>query len=141
MPHIYSWESSAYYHGYGLALLGVDQWREYFFKKYGFFLTAGVTLALIVFITTKHAGPNPQVAFNPSGSDSASQTNTFSAPSAFDQGAGMAKMSTPNDSISQAVNGISSGVASESADQSDGSSDAKIASSDQSDISSLSAEQ
>jgi hypothetical protein len=36
VPHIYSWESSAYYHGYGLAELGVCQWREYFFKKYGY---------------------------------------------------------------------------------------------------------
>ncbi len=36
VPHIYSWESSAYYHGYGLAELGVSQWREYFFKKYGY---------------------------------------------------------------------------------------------------------
>ncbi len=36
IPHIYSWQSSAYYHGYGLAMLGVDQWREYFFKKYGY---------------------------------------------------------------------------------------------------------
>jgi oligoendopeptidase F len=36
VPHIYSWESSAYYHGYGLAELGVHQWREYFFKKYGY---------------------------------------------------------------------------------------------------------
>ena len=36
VPHIYSWESSAYYHGYGLAELGVQQWREYFFKKYGY---------------------------------------------------------------------------------------------------------
>lgn len=35
IPHIYSWESSAYYHGYGLADLTVVQWREYFFKKYG----------------------------------------------------------------------------------------------------------
>jgi Zn-dependent oligopeptidase len=35
-PHIYSWESSAYYHGYGLAELGVYQWREYFFQKYGY---------------------------------------------------------------------------------------------------------
>ncbi len=35
-PHIYSWESSAYYHGYGLAELGVSQWRDYFFKKYGY---------------------------------------------------------------------------------------------------------
>lgn len=36
IPHIYSWESSAYYHGYGLAELGVCQWREYFYKKYGY---------------------------------------------------------------------------------------------------------
>ncbi|MFA6432411.1 MAG: hypothetical protein WCV82_01135 [Candidatus Paceibacterota bacterium] len=36
IPHIYSWETSAYYHGYGLAELGVHQWREYFFKKYGY---------------------------------------------------------------------------------------------------------
>lgn len=36
VPHIYSWESSAYYHGYGLAELGVHQWREYFFNKYGY---------------------------------------------------------------------------------------------------------
>ncbi len=33
-PHIYSFESSAYYHGYGIAELGVYQWRDYFFKKY-----------------------------------------------------------------------------------------------------------
>jgi hypothetical protein len=36
VPHIYNWESSAYYHGYGLADLGVEQWREYFYKKYGY---------------------------------------------------------------------------------------------------------
>ncbi len=36
IPHIYDWESSAYYHGYGLADLGVSQWRSYFFKKYGY---------------------------------------------------------------------------------------------------------
>jgi Zn-dependent oligopeptidase len=36
VPHIYSWESSAYYHGYGLAEIAVSQWREYFFKKYGY---------------------------------------------------------------------------------------------------------
>jgi oligoendopeptidase F len=36
VPHIYTSESSAYYHGYGFALLGVDQWRDYFFKKYGY---------------------------------------------------------------------------------------------------------
>lgn len=36
VPHIYSWESSGYYHGYGLAELQVHQLREYFFKKYGY---------------------------------------------------------------------------------------------------------
>jgi oligoendopeptidase F len=36
VPHIYSWESSAYYHGYGLAELQVCQLREYFYKKYGY---------------------------------------------------------------------------------------------------------
>lgn len=36
IPHIYSWESSASYHGYGLAELALYQWREYFYKKYGY---------------------------------------------------------------------------------------------------------
>ncbi len=36
VPHIYSWESSANYQGYGLATLALTQWREYFFKKYGY---------------------------------------------------------------------------------------------------------
>lgn len=36
VPHIYSWESSASYHGYGLATLALDQWREYFYQKYGY---------------------------------------------------------------------------------------------------------
>jgi Zn-dependent oligopeptidase len=36
IPHIYSWNTSAYYHGYGLADLCVEQWRAYFYKKYGF---------------------------------------------------------------------------------------------------------
>jgi hypothetical protein len=35
-PHIYSWESSGSYHGYGLADIAVEQWREYFYKKYGY---------------------------------------------------------------------------------------------------------
>ncbi len=35
-PHIYSWENSAAYHGYGLATLALSQWREYFYKKYGY---------------------------------------------------------------------------------------------------------
>ncbi len=35
-PHIYSWESACAYHGYGLAEIAVAQWREYFFKKYGY---------------------------------------------------------------------------------------------------------
>ncbi|MBP7846491.1 MAG: hypothetical protein KA007_03555 [Candidatus Pacebacteria bacterium] len=36
VPHLYSWESTCSYHGYGLAELALTQWREYFFKKYGF---------------------------------------------------------------------------------------------------------
>ncbi|MEK7487863.1 MAG: hypothetical protein AAB598_00905 [Patescibacteria group bacterium] len=36
VPHIYAWESSGSYHGYGLAQLAVAQWREYFYKKYGY---------------------------------------------------------------------------------------------------------
>lgn len=35
-PHIYAWNSSAYYHGYGLAELALEQWRAYFYKKYGY---------------------------------------------------------------------------------------------------------
>ncbi len=38
IPHIYSWESSGSYHGYGLAELSLTQWREYFFAKYGYIL-------------------------------------------------------------------------------------------------------
>jgi Zn-dependent oligopeptidase len=36
VPHIYSWESACSYHGYGLAELGLDQWRQYFYDKYGY---------------------------------------------------------------------------------------------------------
>lgn len=36
VPHIYGFESSAAYHGYGLAELAVNQWRKYFYKKYGY---------------------------------------------------------------------------------------------------------
>ena len=36
IPHIYSWDSSCSYQGYGLAQLGLQQWRDYFFKKYGY---------------------------------------------------------------------------------------------------------
>lgn len=36
VPHIYSWESACSYQGYGLAQIGVAQWREYFYKKYGY---------------------------------------------------------------------------------------------------------
>ncbi len=36
IPHIYSWESSCSYQGYGLAQLALSQWREYFYKKYGY---------------------------------------------------------------------------------------------------------
>lgn len=34
--HLYHWDSACSYHGYGLAELALSQWREYFFKKYGF---------------------------------------------------------------------------------------------------------
>lgn len=36
VPHIYDWESSAYYHSYGLAILALSQWRQYFYDKYGY---------------------------------------------------------------------------------------------------------
>jgi oligoendopeptidase F len=36
IPHIYSWESSCAYQGYGLAQLALTQWRDYFYKKYGY---------------------------------------------------------------------------------------------------------
>lgn len=36
VPHIYDSNSSASYHGYGLATLSLYQWREYFMKKYGY---------------------------------------------------------------------------------------------------------
>ncbi len=36
VPHIYAWDSSAYYHAYGLAELALMQWRKYFYEKYGF---------------------------------------------------------------------------------------------------------
>ena len=36
IPHLYSWESACSYHGYGLATLALHQWREYFYKKYGY---------------------------------------------------------------------------------------------------------
>ncbi len=36
IPHMYSWESAAYYHGYGLAQLAVAHWRSYFYEKYGY---------------------------------------------------------------------------------------------------------
>ena len=36
VPHIYSWESSGSYHGYGLAELALSQWRDYFYTKYGY---------------------------------------------------------------------------------------------------------
>ena len=36
VPHIYDWESSAYYHSYGLSILALEQWRKYFYDKYGY---------------------------------------------------------------------------------------------------------
>ncbi|MES2224493.1 MAG: M3 family metallopeptidase [Patescibacteria group bacterium] len=36
VPHLYSWESACSYHGYALAKLGLSQWRDYFYDKYGY---------------------------------------------------------------------------------------------------------
>lgn len=36
VPHIYAWESLCSYHGYGLAELSLEQWRQYFYRKYGY---------------------------------------------------------------------------------------------------------
>ena len=36
IPHIYHSDSSAYYHAYGLAILGLEQWKKYFYEKYGY---------------------------------------------------------------------------------------------------------
>jgi Zn-dependent oligopeptidase len=36
IPHIYSWESSCSYQGYGLAEIALFQWRDYFYQKYGY---------------------------------------------------------------------------------------------------------
>jgi len=36
VPHIYSWDSACAYHGYGLAEIALSQWRDYFYKKYGY---------------------------------------------------------------------------------------------------------
>ena len=36
VPHLLSWESSGYYHGYVLAMMAVSQTRKHFFEKYGY---------------------------------------------------------------------------------------------------------
>jgi len=36
IPHLYSFQSACAYQGYALATLGLTQWREYFYKKYGY---------------------------------------------------------------------------------------------------------
>ncbi len=36
VPHLYSWESSCSYHGYGLATLALTHWRAYFYDKYSY---------------------------------------------------------------------------------------------------------
>ncbi len=36
VPHLYAWGSACSYHGYGLAEIALAQWREYFYKKYGY---------------------------------------------------------------------------------------------------------
>lgn len=35
IPHIYSFEPACQYHGYGLAMIALEQWRTYFYEKYG----------------------------------------------------------------------------------------------------------
>jgi hypothetical protein len=35
-PHIYAWDNACGYQGYALAELALSQWREHFFKKYGY---------------------------------------------------------------------------------------------------------
>ncbi|OGZ66154.1 MAG: hypothetical protein A3C50_01540 [Candidatus Staskawiczbacteria bacterium RIFCSPHIGHO2_02_FULL_43_16] len=57
IPHIYSWESSAAYHGYGLAELGLSQWREYFYKKYGYMVdnkNVGKEMAKVWKLAARH---------------------------------------------------------------------------------------
>lgn len=36
VPHIYSWSSSAYYHGYGMATLALYQMRAYIYERDGY---------------------------------------------------------------------------------------------------------
>ncbi len=36
VPHIYSWESSCSYYGYGLATLALIQWRRFFYERDGY---------------------------------------------------------------------------------------------------------
>jgi len=38
VPHIYSFESSCSYHGYGLAELTLTQWKDVMYKKYGYII-------------------------------------------------------------------------------------------------------
>jgi len=57
IPHIYSWESSAAYHGYGLAELGLSQWRAYFYKRYGYIVdnpNVGKEMAKVWKLGAKH---------------------------------------------------------------------------------------
>ncbi len=57
-PHIYSWESSASYHGYGLAELAVQQWRDYFYTKYGYIVDnpkVGKEMAKVWKLGAKHS--------------------------------------------------------------------------------------
>ncbi len=56
-PHIYSWESSGSYHGYGLAELALEQWREYFYTKFGYIVDnpkIGEELANVWALGAKH---------------------------------------------------------------------------------------
>jgi hypothetical protein len=112
-----------------------------FFKKYGFVLSAGITLALIAIITTKNGLPNsPELAIN---QEDASQFTTMNSPAANDTGAPQAKMMTEPmamrqaDPIDEAVGGIKQSMSREAQDPSSDASDAKLAAYDENDISNL----
>lgn len=112
-----------------------------FFKKYGFILSAGVTLALIAIITTKNGLPtSPELAIN---QDAGNQPSTMSLPAANDTQAPQAKMMTEPmamrqaDPIDQAVGGIKQSMSREAQDPSSDASDAQLAAYDESDISNL----
>lgn len=38
VPHIYSWSASCAYHGYALATLALNQWKDYLYNKHGYLI-------------------------------------------------------------------------------------------------------